>query len=649
MPHPRSAAPLGLCLLSLACAAAPAPSAGPAAHPAAGAQTPAAGAGDSLVSAPVTNVRYDVLFDRSTAPRNVMRVAMSFDVAGPAPVLLSLPAWTPGAYELANFARYVLEFEASAAPAAGVEAEGAALFAGGGAPLEWEKADHDSWRVRPAGAGRVLVTFEMLADSLDNAIAWSTGDFLMFNGTTAFMYAEGRPLDFAARVRVHTERDWLVATGMPAEAPGAAGADAGHRFGASNYHDLVDFPFFVGRFALDSAQVAGKWMRLATYPAESVTGERRARAWNWLKRAIPPQVAVFGDVPWDHYTLLQISDSTFPAISGLEHQNSHLDIVNAQALDDPFMPSLYAHEVFHAWNVKRLRPAELVPYRYDRPQPTTLLWVSEGLTDYYADLSEVRGGVIDSAGFFELTASKIQEVSANRPVSLEDASLSTWVSPVNGTATIYYPKGSLAGLMLDVLIRDASNNRTSLDGVMRELYETTYKRGTGFTSAQWWDAVARAANGRSFTDFQRKFVDGRDPYPMAELLPLAGMRLLSDTVHAPQVGVYTMVDSGGVRVTGVEPGGAAATAGVRSGDYLLSVGDIPVRDAGFAEKFRVKYAKAAGGPLPLRVRRGGREETLSATVRLVPVRVSFGVTADPAASEKARRIRNGILRGTVER
>jgi S1-C subfamily serine protease len=120
---------------------------------------------------------------------------------------------------------------------------------------------------------------------------------------------------------------------------------------------------------------------------------------------------------------------------------------------------------------------------------------------------------------------------------------------------------------------------------------------------------------------------------MAELLPLAGMRLLSDTVHAPQVGVYTMVDSGGVRVTGVEPGGAAATAGVRAGDYLLSVGDIPVRDAGFAEKFRVKYAKAAGGPLPLRVRRGGREETLSATVRLVPVRVSFGVAADPAASE----------------
>ena len=653
MPLIRSGAPVVACLLSLACAAAPTQGAGPAARPAPAAAG-AAGAADSLVSAPVTNVGYDVLFDRGTAPRNVMRVAMTFDVAGPAPVLLSLPAWTPGSYELGNFARYVIDFAAAAAPPAGAVDDRAALFggAGAGAPLAWEKADHDTWRVRPTRAGRVLVTFEVLADSLDNAIAWSTADFLMFNGTTAFMYAEGRPLDFAARVRVHTERDWLVATGMPAEAPGAAGAaggDAARRYAAGSYHDLVDFPFFVGRFALDSMQVAGRWTRLATYPTGSVTGARRARAWDWLTRVIPPQVAVFGDVPWEHYTLLQIADSTFPAISGLEHQNSHLNIINALALDDPFIPSLYAHEVFHAWNVKRLRPAELVPYRYDRPQPTTLLWVSEGLTDYYADLSTVRGGVVDSAGFFEATASKIQEVSATAPVALEDASLSTWVGPVNGTAMIYYPKGSLAGLMLDIIIRDATDNRASLDQVMRAMYETTARRGTGFTGEEWWAAVTRAANGRDFGDFDRRFIDGRDPYPMAEMLPLAGMRLLSDTVRAPQVGIYTLVDTGGVRVTGVEPGGAAATAGVQPGDYLLSVGDIPVRDAEFAQRFRAKYARAAGGPLPLKVRRGAREISLSATVRLVPVRVSFAIVADPAAGEKARRIRNGILRGTVER
>jgi predicted metalloprotease with PDZ domain len=360
-------------------------------------------------------------------------------------------------------------------------------------------------------------------------------------------------------------------------------------------------------------------------------------------------VAVFGDAPWEHYTLLQIADSSYPGISGLEHQNSHLNIVAPAALDDPFMPSLYAHEVFHAWNVKRLRPRELVPYRYDRPQPTGLLWVSEGITDYYADLSEVRGGVIDSAQFFALTSDKIQEVSGTRPVALEDASLTTWVSPVNGTATIYYPKGSLAGLLLDVMIRDASDNRASLDQVMRELYDATHKRGEGFTNAQFWAAATRAAGGRSFTEFYRRYIDGRDPYPMAEVLPLAGMRLNADTARAPQIGVYTLLDSAGVLVTGVEPGGAAATAGVRAGDYLVSIGDIPVRDVTFAERFRAKYAAAEGGPLPIRVRRDGRELPLTATVRLVVTRVSYGVTADPAASPKAQRLRSGILRGTVER
>lgn len=656
MPALRPGAPLAALLapcFALACATATAtpPAHGPAARSAAGAT--AGATAESPVSAPIADVRYDLLFDRGTALRKVVRVAMSFDVASAEPVVLSLPAWTPGAYELSDFARYVLDFAARG----GVDAAagGRALFAAapGDRALAWEKVDPDSWRVRPTAAGRVAVTFDVLADSLDNAIAWSTADFAMFNGTTVFMYPEGRPLDFAARVAVHTERDWLVTTGMGADAaagaPAAASDADARRYAARSYHDLVDFPFFAGRFALDSALVAGKWTRLATYPAGSVTGARRERAWDWLKRVIPPQVAVFGDVPWEHYTLLQIADSSYPGISGLEHQNSHLNIAAPAALDDPFMPSLYAHEVFHAWNVKRLRPAELVPYRYDRPQPTGLLWVSEGITDYYADLSQVRGGVFDSAGFFAATTDKIQEVSGTRPVALEDASLTTWVNPVDGTATIYYAKGALAGLMLDVMIRDASDNRASLDQVMRELYDATYKRGQGFTDAGFWAAASRAANGRDFAEFYRRFVDGRDPYPMADVLPLAGMRLRADTARAPQVGVYTLLDSAGVLVTGVEPGGAAAAAGVRPGDYLVSIGDIPVRDATFAERFRAKYAAAEGGPLPLRVRRAGRELPLAATVRLVVTRVSYELSADRAAGEKARRIRSGILRGVVER
>jgi predicted metalloprotease with PDZ domain len=419
-------------------------------------------------------------------------------------------------------------------------------------------------------------------------------------------------------------------------------------YSATNYHDLVDMPFMVGAFELDSVRIADRWTRLATYPSRSVSPAQRAEVWRVLERVIPPQVAVFGEAPWDTYKFMQIADSSFVVASGLEHQNSHVDVITPLAIGHPFMPSLYAHEIFHAYNVKRLRPSELWPYRYDRAQPTTLLWVSEGITDYYADLSLVRGGVSTAAGFYETTTGKIQKVDATPPVALEDASLSTWIQPVEGSADIYYDKGSLAGLMLDIMIRDATDNRRSLDDVMRDLYTTTWKRGTGFTTAQWWAAVSRIAGGKSFDDFNRRYVDGRERYPWETLLPLAGMRVVADSIRIPVIGVTTQGDSTGIRVVDIMPGSAAAAAGVRTGDYILAVGDIIVDDPNFGEQFRARYANQPGTTIPLRVRRGTETLTLQARVEF-SIQVQRRAEEDPAASPKAVRIRNGILRGAVDR
>ena len=584
------------------------------------------------VSAPIVNVRYTVTYDEVTARDRTIHVAMTFDVASSAAVLLSLPAWTPGAYEISNFAKRVMGF-APRATRAGVA----------GDTLDWDKIDHDTWRIQPGAARSLSVSFSYLADTLDTAAAWAAPDFVMFNGTNVFLYPEGRPAEFAASVSIRTEGDWKVATGMK---PSAV-ASTPRSYVATNYHDLVDMPFMVGMFDLDSARIAERWTRLATYPVRSLTATQRAEVWRVLEKVIPPQVAVFGEVPWDTYTVMQVADSSFPSASGLEHQNSHVDVITPLAIGHPFMPSLYAHEVFHAWNVKRLRPSELWPYRYDRPQPTTLLWMSEGVTDYYADLSLVRGGVSTSAGFYETTTAKIQKVDNVPPVALEDASLSTWIQPVEGAADIYYDKGSLVGLMLDILIRDASDNRRSLDDVMRELYTTTYKRGSGFTTAQWWAAVTRAAGGKSFDDFNRRYVDGRDRYPWESLLPLAGMRIVADTIRIPVIGVTTQADSTGIQVVEVLAGSAAAAAGVREGDYILAVGDIVVDDPNFGEQFRARYANQAGVAIPLRVRRGSETLTLQARVEF-SILVQRSAEEDPGATAKAARIRNGILRGIVD-
>lgn len=572
-------------------------------------------------SAPITAISYDVTFTRANGERRQVTSAMTFTVGGTEPVLLSLPEWTPGAYEIDNFARNVANFSAEES----------------GTSLSWDKVDPDTWRVRPRGVGQVTVRFDYLADSLDNANSWARADFLLFNGTNLFPYAEGRGYDFPASVTVNTEAGWKVVTGMTAAGP--------RRYSASNYHDLVDMPFFVGQFDVDSTQISGTWVRFASYPAGSVTGVARIAVWETLKRVIPVEVKVFGEVPWTTYSVMQISDPSYGGGSGLEHQNSHVDVLGPGMTGSTVMPSLYAHEIFHAWNVKRLRPSDMWPYRYDGEQPTTLLWVSEGITDYYADLAEARGGIIDAKGFYALTSDKMSQVDALPPTALEDASLSTWVHPRDGTEYIYYPKGSLAGLLIDIAIRDASDNRSSLDDVMRTLYNAAYKNGRGFTSDEWWSTVTKLANGKSFRDFYARFIDGRQPLPYDQIFPLAGLRVARDTTRVPQLGIASLQDSTGLHVTQVLPESSAATAGVQPGDQLVSVGGFSADDPSWTDNFRSRYARQPEGTgLPVVIKRSGAEQTLTAHLHFV-LRIESRLVEDLRASTKAKRVREGILKG----
>ncbi|HEX2692522.1 MAG TPA: hypothetical protein VHL12_00605, partial [Gemmatimonadaceae bacterium] len=286
----------------------------------------------SRVSAPISDVSYEVTADSAAVARRQLGVSMSFHVSSNAPVLLSLPAWSPGHYVLLWFARRVSGFTAES----------------DGVPLDWRKTDFQTWQITPRSAGTIRVTFQYLADAVDRAVAWTSPDFAFFNGTNLFLYPAGRGFDWPARVTVRTEPSWKIATGMD-PAPGT------NSFNASNYHDLVDMPFYVGRFGFDSTLVANRWIRLAWYPASSLTLERQDRTFGWLRKFIPPDVAVFGEAPFRNYTLFQRSDTVVNG-GGLEHQSSQVDEVLTSQLDASYLPGLYSHEFFHAWNVKRLRP-----------------------------------------------------------------------------------------------------------------------------------------------------------------------------------------------------------------------------------------------------------------------------------------------------
>jgi predicted metalloprotease with PDZ domain len=578
-------------------------------------------------SIPISGIHYQVTFDTTTAQWRTIRVRMSFAVSNAGDVLLSLPEWTPGAYEVGNYARFVSAFTANA----------------GSDSLDWDKADPDTWRIRARRAGEISVGFEYKADSLDNAMSWAKPDFAFFNGTNLFFYPEGQGTGFSATVAIRTTPGWRVATGMK---PGTAA----NTFTASNYHDLVDMPFFVGRFDIDSTQIVGRTLRFASYPAGSVTSAALNGIFQQLGRMIPYQAMIFGEVPWDSYTILQVSDQEFGIglAAGLEHQNSHFDIISPVVLGNPVLASLYAHEIFHAWNVKRLRPVEMTPYQYDREQPTALLWISEGITDYYADLSQVRGKLVTPRGFYGMTTDKVDAIADAIPTALEDASLSAWISPVNGTKDLYYDKGSVAGLLLDIMIRDASDNKRSLDTVMRDLYETTYRKGRGFSNTDWWAAVSRAAGGKSFVNFEKRYVDGREPFPYDSVLPLGGLRLFVERSVQPALGISVSGDDEGLRVVQVVISGPGATAGVKLGDYLLKVGDLDAADPAFEEKFTRKFAGLPPGEtIPIEIRRGTQRLTLNAPVKFNTTEARRLVEM-ANAPPKAVRVRDGLLNGTLQ-
>jgi predicted metalloprotease with PDZ domain len=524
---------------------------------------------------------------------------------------LSLPAWTPGHYKIENYARYVHNFKAS----------------DGQRPLRWDKLDKDTWRIESRGAATVRASFDYPADTVGLSFSLLRDDFGYFNGTNLFLYPEtGVGYDFPAEVKLELPEGWKVATELEETADPFV-------FRATDYHQLVDNPTFIGHYAIDSVQVNGVWTRLAVYPAPYLRNPAREMALDALRRIAATIHGMFGgEPPYDRYTtFVYLDDGGFMFLAGLEHAESQLDVMPAMIFEQPrfsFRPYLFAllaHEYFHAWNVKRLRPAGLWPYEYDREQPTPLLWVAEGITDYYANVVLVRSELWTPDLFWLRIRETIQSVETEPAhVAVEDASLEAWIEPTFIDPYIYYDKGGLLGLLLDIKIRHATGNASSLDDVMTRLYRERYSKGSGFTTADFLAFVGEYVGADAAREFYERYVDGRQPLPYRETLALAGMQFDQDTIVEPFFG---------------------ADAGVLPGDELLAVGTIDVLNERWGLDFVREYAGSEGATLEVLIRRAGKDVVGETTVR-TRTRYDFRLQPVGQPSEDQHAIRKGIESGS---
>ena len=577
-----------------------------------------------------TPVKYEVSIPSPAA--RLFHVSAEFPARGKDTLFLSLPAWSPGSYEIQNYARYVRHFGAKNAQ---------------GQPLFWDRLDKDTWRVVTGRSVVVTAEFDYLADTIDVSLARIAGDFGQFLGTNVFLYEE-RHLERPAEVRFTMPAGWQVTTALKGGGTGP--------YTAPNYHELADAQTFVGKYSLDSLQVDGKSVRIAVWPADAYTTEVQRNMRAALEKIAKSENGLFGGPPYDRYTVFfNVIREPINFGGGLEHSASQFDIMPQGAFADAlgnfgdFMVPLISHEYFHLFNVKRIRPAEMWPYDYHTEQYTPLLWWSEGVTDYYADLTNIRSGLWTTQQFLENAAQDMQQVeSAPEPWSEEDGSVATWIHEVFvNSSQLYYPKGALTGMLLDVAIRDATDNRKNLDDVTRALYTRFYQRRKGFRTADLL-GLLREAGMPDVDGFYRRYINGRDPLPYDSVFSKAGIAVARQTQSSPFLGVNAQPgDSSKLVVQGVVPGSAAEAAGLEPGDVLLKVGEIETRpDEDWRVKFRDQYRGQAGAPLEIGVTRAGRALSLSTTVRERTL-VSFTLTPAPSPSAKQAKIWSGLATGST--
>lgn len=563
-------------------------------------------------------IRYTLRFP---APHtHYVEVEATIPTAGRPEVEVYMATWTPGSYLIREYERHVE----------------AVTAANGATALAVEKSRKNRWKITTGGARTVTFRYKVYSREMTVRNNWVEAGFAMLNGAPTFVtLPDGGQRPHEVKVELPAAWKSVQTALMPV-------AGAANTFRADDFDTLVDSPIIIGNPVVREFTVDGKKHVLVLEGDPSLFDADRAAA--DIKKIVEEARDVMGPLPYPHYYFLNMVVETG---GGLEHKNSFLTMSGRYTTRTHRAYTgwlgLVAHEFFHAWNIKRLRPVELGPFDYENENYVKTLWVAEGFTDYYSEVLPRRAGLATRDEFLDGLSNSIEAVQTTpgRLVTpLDMSSYDTWIKqyrPDENTANTsvnYYPKGAVLAFLLDAKIRKATAGARSLDTGMQWAMQR-YSGPKGFTPDQFYQVMSEAA-GTDLKSWFASAAESTDELDYSEALDFYGLRFRPvDTRTArAYIGGATRNDGGRLVVSSVRRGTPAIAAGLNVDDEILAIDDVRVRADGLAA--RLEQYKP-GDKVVVLVARRDKLTRLDLTLGADPGRAwRLEVSPTATAEQKAR-------------
>jgi len=519
-----------------------------------------------------------------------------------------MPVWTPGSYLVREYARHVTSLSAH----------------GPTGELPVTKVAKNRWRVDCGDAeGPVALTYQLFADELTVRTNHVDADGALLNGASTFLVPDGTA-DRPVTVQVLSPWEGVYTALTPAEAGSWRAAD---------HDELVDSPWLMGDGVERGFEVAGVPHRVVTLGGAGLWDHDQAVA--DVQAIVEAQHRFWGGFPYPDYLLL---NGALGTRGGLEHDRSTLILTDPWATRDEEAYrgwlGIVSHEVFHAWNVKAMRPAMLGPFDYEREVYTRELWIAEGFTSYYDDLLLLRAGLITEEQWLEAMTGNLERVLAHpghEVLSLSDASFDAWIEYYRRDAdstnqgVSYYRKGAVVAWLLDTEIRRRTSGARGLDDVMRLGWERFAT--DGYTDPQL-RALASEVAGSDLGPWFARHVDQAEPIDLQPALDWWGLQVADPGEPEPWLGI----EQSGTRVSEAKKGGPGWEAGLNPGDELIAIDGWRVD--GSTDRLK---GRGVGEEVTVTISRRDQLRELPLTLGAAPQLPTLAIDAD--ASEEATRRR----------